>query len=545
MKSIRFFLLGLLFLTVSCQKPAHENINDLGDIWENADDMTLSAITDPSDPNLSDQWNWYESSTTHADIYVSQGNGPIESRSISLPWNTMGNPTAVADSDKDFYPEDGWRLYFRDFGTPNRAAQTPFFALYNKYRGILRFFIYNYKETNPWNEQTPTYFVATLSFKNQARSNSMLNFTSDPEYSTHETYRSDEKQTVIVPKNAEKTWLNLDFSIANFEGTPEGPEHLLDLVVYAVDESEINLSSDFSDITAQISVGANSNGGNSFATTINRGHEFAKTSADFIKALENVFDSNPSANVQNMDNARASDSIPETIIAPQGASTIIAAVAAGLGVIKAFFGGKKAHIPDQMIKYDGMVSTNGTSNFQRSRYFITWSPRPNSPLNPSYYTPIYTERTGIWQIYHPPVLSFLWSGSIYYVRESPCFLRYYLDVSRISDWINPDILDELELVEKRVKVIHDYHDSEYPWESEWTEVTGSYASFGWIQAYLNTARYLLTDRGARFSGLVGLEYTFKIKDYTGKFDDEIVFSKVYRANTNFSPHQTGNCPNMF
>lgn len=45
-------------------------------------------------------------------------------------------------TEKDFLPENGWELVFRDFGEPGNGTRMPFYSLYNRYTGKLRLFYY-------------------------------------------------------------------------------------------------------------------------------------------------------------------------------------------------------------------------------------------------------------------------------------------------------------------------------------------------------------------------------------------------------------------
>lgn len=87
-----------------------------------------------TDPNNNPDWDWRASTTFTVYPHLPSG-APIYSTS---PFYQGGIGDAVLDND----PEDGWLLLQRDFGTSTRGQAIPYFALYNKYQGILRLFVF-------------------------------------------------------------------------------------------------------------------------------------------------------------------------------------------------------------------------------------------------------------------------------------------------------------------------------------------------------------------------------------------------------------------
>lgn len=75
---------------------------------------------------------------------------------IPVPWVGQGSLASVYGLDvlNDRKKENGWELLYNSFTTnSSQPLQNPYFILYNKYRGILRFFIY-----------ITTEFIATSSY---------------------------------------------------------------------------------------------------------------------------------------------------------------------------------------------------------------------------------------------------------------------------------------------------------------------------------------------------------------------------------------------
>lgn len=106
------------------------------------------------DPNLDPKWDW--TVRTPYQVYASKGSS-IDRHDPWSPYYTAGNPLMKA-SDPDHFPEDGWVLVHRDFGTPESAQPFPLYTLYNKYRGIFRVMLFNAMA------REEAYYVGEISF---------------------------------------------------------------------------------------------------------------------------------------------------------------------------------------------------------------------------------------------------------------------------------------------------------------------------------------------------------------------------------------------
>jgi hypothetical protein len=99
----------------------------------------------PDDPNLDPSWDWTQvvPNQGHLMYYLPPG-GSITQTYAQTPFRKNGEDFFVYDETiADMYQEDGWMLVYRDFGTPTNAPTIPFFALYNRYKGLLRVFALN------------------------------------------------------------------------------------------------------------------------------------------------------------------------------------------------------------------------------------------------------------------------------------------------------------------------------------------------------------------------------------------------------------------
>lgn len=92
-----------------------------------------------------DVWDWTQETFV---AYVSNvSNGQTNESIINSPFygNLVGQPNTdflASGVDKQFLPEDGWKLVVKEFGVPNTGVRMPTFALYNRISGKLRIFMW-------------------------------------------------------------------------------------------------------------------------------------------------------------------------------------------------------------------------------------------------------------------------------------------------------------------------------------------------------------------------------------------------------------------
>ncbi|GAA4167419.1 hypothetical protein GCM10022218_00690 [Sphingobacterium ginsenosidimutans] len=92
---------------------------------------------------------------------------------ILVPWASGSNRLFDDDIALDFKKSDGWNLVYNTF-SPTESVSPLFFALYNKYRGLLRFYIY----LPPGNPTPSTYLSDGLEVAGSFNS-SLMNFSKD------------------------------------------------------------------------------------------------------------------------------------------------------------------------------------------------------------------------------------------------------------------------------------------------------------------------------------------------------------------------------
>ncbi len=92
-------------------------------------------------------WDWLDESGPNWYGHVSYTSQTV---SMGTPWGQ-----GIANDDlwsiylgKDYEKSGGWELIFKDFGCEDRKVGYPYFILYNKYTGILRYFIFTNEDDN-------------------------------------------------------------------------------------------------------------------------------------------------------------------------------------------------------------------------------------------------------------------------------------------------------------------------------------------------------------------------------------------------------------
>jgi hypothetical protein len=92
---------------------------------------------------------------------------------ILVPWASGSNQLFSDEIAFDFKKIDGWNLVYNTF-SPTQLIPPNFFALYNKYRGIIRFYLY----IPPGNPEASSYFSDGLGISGQFPS-SIMNFSKE------------------------------------------------------------------------------------------------------------------------------------------------------------------------------------------------------------------------------------------------------------------------------------------------------------------------------------------------------------------------------
>ncbi|MFC6098757.1 hypothetical protein [Olivibacter domesticus] len=327
---------------------------------------TKSAIYDPNDINLNIDWKWYDPNEKEVNVYFRNiiNGQPSEPERVYLPWYFTDNP--INQTNRDYLPELGWTLYMKDFGTPDRPAQTPFFALYNKYSGILRFFVYNYRVIHNKNEGSKVYYVGELGFNNTPNYNELLSFLAPPALSNVQTIDPNLQQYCITHRGLSEIWINLDFilniSPHNYfkQDEIESQQKSLLFNLYGIRQMDIPFLNDAKAKKANSAIGILVNG-NKRVSNRKKNEIFDYQKSFFIKNL------NSSTKHLNY------------------------------STINAFSGTTNSSATTTEVIQSLHVSDASTPTYTYANlYSIQFNPNYTAALSPSYYVPIYKHPIGVF-----------------------------------------------------------------------------------------------------------------------------------------------------
>lgn len=239
----------------------------------------VGRSSDYRDPN----WDWTVNTTydlrTHSETFYG----------VRLPYYSSGGPAArdlnVAGA-RDIYPEDGWVLVLRDFG----PVAVPYYILYNRYRGILRFFYYS---TLP---QTFSRVVGSLSFQTATTSASAGFFTLlDDQDVYYDTYDPSRNQIAIGQVEWQR-WAYLDFDVSGYDpniGSKDDPTLTLSITGVTTTNLVASGSLDLTTMTVNSTDGSGGGLFNSASSLYKNVVKRDKQVSDFKSWVTKKADDNP------------------------------------------------------------------------------------------------------------------------------------------------------------------------------------------------------------------------------------------------------------
>lgn len=433
------------------------------------------------------------------DIYAENGSSMRIFPNEFLPWNTSGNPIG-----NDYKPEDGWELYLLDFGNPQRGAKPPFFALYNKYRGILRFFVFNYKYIGIPNPDT--YFTGKLQFRNPPSTGAkgMFSFTAEP---GSNTYKKADANSYLVSTGSQLNsgrWLIFDFNIVGIS-TPSISD-ILQFQIFSVRKTEATFN-----FTGNYSFSGNiSEKDKPFKDFVTNGYYIGKNSSDLLKNIDKLFSNSNSTNKINpIDVLKFGTDI--------------------FGVIKAFAGNKT--IPST-IKGQGEIDAviDGNLILTNPQYDIDFHPNYRAELNGLIHVTCYEKSTGIISIHDEPVINrkvsgyaqhqYVWNRlTVHDINET---INIFRDTDGFNIDRNWDLGNSMTRVKAEVMLIPRASYTRYfPFNDQWVPFNNliqfqnnNPEAYNFYQIYPQP----LFDK-------IAIRTTFRINDQTN-FDNEIIFVQL-------------------
>jgi hypothetical protein len=347
----------------------------------------------PDDPNLDPTWDWTVSGPGHTMYYSDNGSTPIALYNVQVPFYTSGHPLADAASndDKDMWPQDGWVLAYRDFGTPTSAPAFPFFALYNKYRGTFRVMIYNAPGI------VYSGYKMALSFRSSSPKSALFTFT-DPDYPYLEDYDAGKTEIFVGRVSPYQDWAFGDFSLVGYDPSLD-PGAILHLEFDGIDESTLTLASTqftLNELLDQANpAGGKPSGSSNVLAALNSGARTFQDIVEFKKALQDSLN-DPSTTPPTPSSPWWANLVRNFV--SSGVATVAPFVGAVLGIVTSFIGGKDKAAPREPIHLTGSLKLSGSITITRPSQSIDLA-LFSGPLAPDYYRPVQTIPWGVFNLH--------------------------------------------------------------------------------------------------------------------------------------------------
>ncbi|NMO15324.1 hypothetical protein HPC49_20470 [Pyxidicoccus fallax] len=333
-----------------------------------------------TDPNLDPNWDWTVSGAGHT-LYYTDATGIVRSTVRQVPFYTGGHPLNTLE--KDMYPEDGWVLVYRDFGTPTSAPDLPFFALYNKYRGILRVMVFNTRELQF------SRFNLELAFKSQTATGALLTF-SEPTRAFTSDYDVAKREVFAVEANALNGWIHADFMLTGYDPNLS-PDTQLRLNIRGLTLQDITLNADeftLSQVFTNANPGGGAGGGTDLLGAINGGFKTYSTAETMLKSLRNSATRNSTA-------WWASTVLNLTQFVPY--------VGGLMGFVNSFFGGAEKPSPREPLNFQGALSMSGSITESTPLYSMDFATHYLGNGNPpDHYRPVRPITWGVFNLTAKP-----------------------------------------------------------------------------------------------------------------------------------------------
>jgi hypothetical protein len=505
-------LMGILLLGTASAAPAQPHVSP-----PKKERTHNARYVPPGDPNLSPSWDWTVSGAGHTMWYSKNGSTPIQLNNVQVPFFTSGHP--LATDQKDMYPADGWMLVYRDFGTPTSAPAMPFFALYNKYKGTLRFMYYNAESL------AYSAYRAELSFRNTTATAGLMTFT-DTVKSTLADYDKAKQDDFMGRMAINHGWAWADFTLFGFDPNAH-PEAKLHLELHGLDIGQVQLEGQLNlnqVIDSSAPSSSNTNVFSSLLGAFNAGHKYYKDVNAQKAALQgrvNKEKANPAPDPWWVATAEA--------FLASGAVSAAPYIGAIVGFVKFFMGGKTGPARREPMNFEGALTMTGTITTAQQIDMGDFALSTGASA-PDFYRPVQPIPWGVFNLTQKPViLQNIYASGCYddYGTILYCEDSYDFALEAPTYVLNPNAGVTLKSV-KTAFIYGRYGPSAFMDSSQLTD------SYYWRQDYCrdrwggNYPCYEYTSGGIPLT--VGLELTFEINAQPLYADREFVVYKEYQPN---------------
>lgn len=462
------------------------------------------------DPNLDPNWDWTVAQPVTM-YYSPNGSTVTKISNRYVPFWTNGNPLAA---EKDMYREDGWKLVWKDFGTPTNAPANPFFILYNKYRGILRVMIYNA------NNDDYTYYKGELGFSSNSPKTPLFTHMAEPNKSFAYDFDAGQKEVFLGTGAKYNDWIYLDFVAFGYKNNMS-KDMILELKVHGVNQSDITLDGSIT-LQEQLANEATSGGSKlnsaSLIDAFKKGHSFYK-SADKLK-------NGLTKTANDPDNAGKWWINAVKSVAGSSLTSAIPVVGAAVGFISAFIGGKDKAAPREPMKFDGQLKISGSmiSQAPLMSAFLKTSPGNHSP---DYYSSVQSIDWGVWSMTFKPrvlITRYDMCREDWYDGSLTCYQSHAI-ISMAQPVIpyhfNSDI--GMSIIKEEAAYVY-------------TNSKGTnYMPFSTFYRYTYKSGYYHKPAG------ISVKITFRINNPVRNSDDEIVIVKTIPVDIGYAYDCDGDC----
>jgi hypothetical protein len=247
-------------------------------------------------------WNWQVDKFN--DIYVKDDNGQTLYLNNPYPWSpffeTAANDNVFPLKNApqlgdvlDFQVSDGWELVKKRFGSSDDPIDTPYFILYNKYKAILRVFMY----TQPVEPSFNSSYIQLKFNKDSPNESALLS------HATSRIWALDNFEKHLTMKAINHYdigngyyWLYADFPMA-YDPCTCGNYSYLSIKPFLVKDVSVNLVLNGTSILTPVISSGNTVSNNSFRSTLNKldknsalssGHKAYKSLDQFVTTASNV-----------------------------------------------------------------------------------------------------------------------------------------------------------------------------------------------------------------------------------------------------------------
>ena len=364
-----------------------------------------------SDPNRDPNWDFW--TIRDYTIYFYKDGAIYPTPPTHLPYYTQSHPTSDANWTPDVFPEDGWMLVIRDFGTPTAAPAFPYFALYNKYRGILRFFF-----LNSWGLANSQYATSVQLFnpsQEQYRS-ALLTFPAESKCFLKDY---DSAQQIYTMSNMTMNgWSHYDFILSGYDPSLKNKPYVnLDVKTLGLNVSNLSVNANAYGTLEQMINNTPVSFGRSELETLEaalgKGYKYYKSTDDAMKALKKQTDDQ--ANKDEWWYAAALQLVTGYF---SGGGSYVSWIAGAVGFLTEYIGGQDKAAPMQPLNFKVKLDLEATGTITNT----VWIDSPGFYLNymaspqPGQVTPVQTIPWGVFNVDEAPEVTV---QAVYHARFGP------------------------------------------------------------------------------------------------------------------------------